>query len=184
MADTELDSIINQLELVFDKDPWYGKSMVSILESVNQKWVYKAPVKGVHSIAELLEHIITWRELAEKRLDGDNKFAPDQEASFNWKKRFPKKATAWEYLLKEFAAGHQKLIAQLRQKDDSLLDEPVEGRPYTYRHLLNGITHHYLYHIGQISLINRMMQEKYQPESGILRYGYRVFPFDGMSRMK
>lgn len=160
MSNTELTSIIRQLDQAFDKDPWYGKSIHSVLESVDPNQVFDPPAPDVHSIAELLAHIITYREFTVRRLAGDEDFLPDQEESFRWELRYPKRENAWPLLKNQLAEGHQKLMEQLNHHDDRLLERAVAGKPYSFRYLLNGILQHDLYHLGQIALIQKIQQQE------------------------
>lgn len=184
ISTSELNRIINQLDQAFDKDPWYGKSISTILDSVDPDLAFDPPEPGVHSIAELVTHIITWREFAEKRLAGDTNYLLGQEESFQWQQRFPERSDAWNLLRSQLSDGHQNLLSLLHQNDDSLLDQPVAGKPYNFRYLLNGIIQHDLYHIGQISLIRKMLETKNTPNPGFLKYSYRIFPYQKLSRQK
>ncbi len=184
ISTSELNRIINQLDQAFDKDPWYGKSITSILDSVDPDLALDTPTPGLHSIAELVAHIITWREFAEKRLRGDTNYLPDQEKSFHWQQRFPEKSDAWKRLKDQLTESHQKLLSLLHENDDSLLNQSVAGKPYNFRYMLNGIIQHDLYHIGQITLIRKMLETKSTPKPGFLKYSCRIFPYEKLSRQK
>lgn len=184
MFSSELASVINQFEELLEKDPWYGSSLKALFDQVNPEWIFKAPVKGIHSIAELLTHMITWQNFAVKQIIGESDFKPNQEDSFIWDKQFPKGPGTWELMKNEFISGTRNMISLLRQYDDSLMDQLVPNFNYTYRFLLNGVIQHNLYHTGQISLIRKIYETKYQFDGGILRYGYRIFPFESLVRQK
>lgn len=184
MSTSELASIINQLDQAVNKNPWYGNSISNILESVDSDFAFNPPAPGIHSIAELTAHIITWREFAEKRLQGDDQYLPDQEESFNWKKRYPEQDEAWIFLRQQLTNSQYNLLALLHQNDDCLLERKVSGTSYSYRFLLNGILQHDLYHIGQISLIEKMHQGKQLSNPKFPDYNYRLFSFENLSLTK
>lgn len=184
MSTSELASIINQFDQVFDNDPWYGNSIDTILGSVDPDIVLDAPAPGIHSIAELVSHMITWREFAEKRLQGNDQYLPDQKESFSWRKQYPERDKAWVFLRQQLATGQRNLLTLLHQSDNCLLDLKVPGTSYSYRDLLNGIIQHDLYHIGQISLIGKMHQGRQLSNPKFPDYNYRLFSFENLSLIK
>lgn len=67
---TEILQIGAQLKNTFEGDPWFGRSVKSLLKGVNESIVFEKP-NGQHSILELLWHMITWREFTLNRLRYD-----------------------------------------------------------------------------------------------------------------
>lgn len=59
--------IKEQLKLIYNGDPWYGDSITSVLNSVDPKLIFDSPGNGLHSIAELTAHMLTYRIL--QRID-------------------------------------------------------------------------------------------------------------------
>ncbi|TAN11082.1 MAG: DinB family protein [Chitinophagaceae bacterium] len=155
MMTKEISILIGEMNDIYKGDPWYGESMREILEDVNPKIVFDHPLPDAHCIAELLSHIIAWRRLVVRRLQGDDTFSVNQTESFNWKLIDDNPATAWESLMQILDDEHRRLILALEQSDDSLLDKEVAGRKYNFRHLLHHIVHHDIYHLGQITLLKK-----------------------------
>lgn len=174
-----LKLIINQLQSAYNGDPWYGSSLSLILELVDPGIVFNPQKNGAHSIAELLSHIITYREFAIRRLQGDHEYLPDQVSSFNWKQYTTRRQNAYEELLNRFHTSQKCLASLLRNLDDSILDQTVACKLYSFNYLLNGIIQHDLYHFGQISYINRM----YKTGDHELP-GYKVFSYESLSSTK
>lgn len=94
---TEIDRITRLLEKTFDRQPWYGSSVMEILKTVNPLIVNQR-IGETHSIAELVEHMISWRTFATKRLQGDAAFQVNDATNFPV-------SHSWEDTLKRF---HQK----------------------------------------------------------------------------
>lgn len=184
MSTSELACIISQFDQAFDKDPWYGDPIYSILESVDPNLVFEAPKPGVHSIAELIAHIITYREFTIKRLEGDNDYFTGQEESFLWQRICPDQREAWKHLIEKLETDHRTLVSKLQQSNDKILNKTVGGKSYSFRYLLNGIIQHDTYHLGQIVLIQKMQQNNYQAKPGLLNYSYKLFPFKNLSLLK
>ncbi|SMO46270.1 DinB family protein [Fodinibius sediminis] len=184
--DLSLQQIEKQLALVFEGDPWYGPSMRSILTSLDTRFLFKTPAAGVHSIAELLAHILAWRRFAEQQLRGQTGELPEQEETFDWSRFCTDAQKVWPVMLDELRSNQRSLLALLRQYDDTILDQRVHGKPYSYRYLLTGIIQHDLYHFGQIAYIQKILtpEKDRKPVPGLLTYSYRVFPFENLSLLK
>lgn len=178
-------SIKEQLKLIYDGDPWYENAIKPVLESVNPALVFDLSGKKMHSIAELVTHMITWREFAERRLRGETESIPNQEQTFDWKKFSSDKKRVWSILKNRLDSSQKHLPELINQMDDSILNQRVAGKPYIFRYLLMGIVHHDLYHLGQIIYIQKLLnKESKPPDRGILRYSYRVFHYKAMTLMK
>lgn len=157
---SELNLITDQFRQVYEGDPWYGTPVKTILDSIPSAAVFDPPAPNVHSVAELTAHIINWRRFLLKRLEGDAEFLPDQEETFEWKTIARNPPDTWEALKKQLADDQQRLLRLLEQQDDALLDQPVAAKPYTFGYLIRGVLQHDVYHLGQISFINRLYQER------------------------
>lgn len=178
--------IKEQLTHIYEGDPWYGGSITTVLESVNPNHVFESPNREMHSIVEILAHMLSWREFVEQRLSGDDKYFVEQEKSFDWKRFSTDRKCAWNSMRDRLKTNQQHLLDLLQNHDDSLLEQKVAGKPYSYLYLLNGILQHDLYHLGQIVYINKLLNkdEKEPIQGGILRYDFRIFPFEGLARNK
>jgi uncharacterized damage-inducible protein DinB len=144
----EIDRIVRMLEKTFDKHPWYGASVMEILEMDSPK-AHQGFGNG-HRIIELVCHMTSWRTFATKRLQGDNSFEISDELNF------PRNGT-WEEALKNLRESQKSLIeAAKRFPEDRLGDlVPSKTQKYTYYTLLHGILQHDIYHLGQIAYIKK-----------------------------
>jgi uncharacterized damage-inducible protein DinB len=151
----EMDRIIRMLNKTFNKGAWHGLSVKEVLSQVNPSQGHLRAGKS-HSILELVLHMTSWRTFAAKRLRGDYDFQVSDEMNF------PSTASvSWEEALKRLDESQQELIEAATQLPDGRLSELVPGikHKYTYYTLLHGITHHDIYHIGQVQLILRAHAE-------------------------
>ena len=124
MAEQEnqlINRIANMLNSSFHGGAWHGPSVLEATKGLSPREAsFKAPT--VHTIAELIYHITSWRLFAIKRLQGDNKYIIDDE-----KKNFgiaPKvDAFELETLLMELSLSQDELLRELSKKDDAFLEE-------------------------------------------------------------
>ncbi|WP_454047984.1 DUF1572 domain-containing protein [Chryseobacterium sp. Marseille-Q8038] len=65
----------------------------------------------------------------------------------------------WEGLLDKFWKNSEKFAALLEQMPDSKLDEVFADEKYgTYRRNIDGMIEHSYYHLGQITLIKKLLK--------------------------
>lgn len=152
----ELQSIITDIENTLDGEPWYGRSVYSLLREVDAGKTFVKPNENSFSMIELLYHMLTWAQFTLKRIEKDK--VQDMEAfeKLDWRQIDPQ-IHGWEEGLSEFIATHQHIIALLKTKDDSFLEETVDYRKYNFRFLLNGFIEHSIYHAGQIAYLQKML---------------------------
>jgi uncharacterized damage-inducible protein DinB len=66
----------------------------------------------------------------------------------------------WEQLLKEIWANSEKFAAQVERMSEEKLDSVFVKEEYgTYRRSIEGMIEHSYYHLGQVSLIKKMVFE-------------------------
>ncbi|WP_299248987.1 DUF1572 domain-containing protein [uncultured Aquimarina sp.] len=68
--------------------------------------------------------------------------------------------TDWKNLINEFLINAEKLTLEVEKMDDQKLDEIFVDQKYgTYSRNIEGIIEHSYYHLGQISLIKKLIIE-------------------------
>jgi uncharacterized damage-inducible protein DinB len=147
---TEIDRIARLLEKTFDKQPWYGCSIMEILSRVESE--QSTMRQGdTHSISELVLHMASWRKFATQRLMGDAEFEVTDEANFPM-------ATTWKDALAQLHQSQEALLAAVKQFPENRLAELVPSKTlkYTYYTLLHGIIQHDVYHLGQMALLQKL----------------------------
>ncbi|MXV53160.1 DUF1572 domain-containing protein [Pedobacter sp. HMF7647] len=66
----------------------------------------------------------------------------------------------WKELVNEFLTNSEKFASQIEEMPDSKLDEIFIDEKYgTYLRNIEGVVEHSYYHLGQISLIRKMILE-------------------------
>lgn len=181
-----IDIIKKQLTLIYDGDAWYGPSIKATLKSVEPRCVYNSPRASLHPIAELVAHMISWRTFAVRRLNGDDSFLPEQEDTFDWSQFSTDKKKAWDAMRKQLGINQHQLLHLLDQYGDSMLEQEVAGKPYTFRFLLTGLIQHDVYHLGQIVYIQRLLEDENcdYPRGRIFNYSHTIFSFENLALLK
>lgn len=148
--------LIMKLEEAFDGQPWYGDPLMSKLESIDYKIVNLRPSPSRNSIARLVQHIVTWRTFAMKKLQGDAAF--DVTPETDWTGIEINTAAEWKLLLDKLRETQKTIVDRLSATDEAFLVQQVPGRKYDYQYMIEGIMQHDIYHLGQIGLIVKIAE--------------------------
>ena len=152
----EILQIAEQLRDAYEGEPWFGRSISSILNEIDEAIVFKKTANQ-HSILELLWHMITWKEFTLSRLRNDDELPIKYFEENDWRMLDHSDKALWQQGLQEFSKLHNELVEIIRQQNDELLFQRVRDRKYDFRKLLYGIVQHDIYHLGQIAYIKKML---------------------------
>jgi uncharacterized damage-inducible protein DinB len=97
----------------------------------------------------------SWRIFTTKRLSGDNLFEVTDQLNF------PTPGT-WKDALQQLEQCQKELLAAASQFPDDRLGElvPSKTQKYTYYTLFHRVTHHDIYHLGQIAILKRRSKQR------------------------
>jgi hypothetical protein len=71
-----------------------------------------------------------------------------------------KSETDWNKLVSDFLRNSEKFAYKVEQMDDSLFDQPFIDEKYgTFLRNIEGVIEHTYYHLGQISLIKKLIMQ-------------------------
>lgn len=151
----ELQTIALQLREVLSGTPWYGKPFLELLHEAEEEKFYRKPNDNSHSIADLLYHMITWAEFTQYRLERKPQDMNEVEA-MDWREIDPAEHGK-EKGIAQFSRCIDAIVELLQHGNDKILDEKVDYREYNFRHLLNGLIQHTVYHLGQVAYVNKLL---------------------------
>jgi DinB superfamily len=147
-----MKNIINNLSETYNGMPWHGSSLKELLHDVDTTTAFYRPFEKKHNIAELVAHILIWRQYTLEILSENYDFSIDIGSLAD----FPMVAESdkvWQELLTQLDENQAILLAQLAQFSESKLDDEILEKAFTFRYLFEGIIYHDVYHGGQIGLI-------------------------------
>jgi uncharacterized damage-inducible protein DinB len=153
---TEVQSIARSLQTVLNGEPWYGRSVYELLDEIAEDKIMIKPAQKGHSLLELLYHLNTWALFTLKSLEDANTTDIETIESLNWRPLNSDLHT-WKRGVQEFKDTHNSILNILKDKTDEFLEDIVSRRTYSKRFLLNGLIQHNIYHIGQITYINKFL---------------------------
>lgn len=140
-----------------------GSSFADKLADLDEDLVFERPLENLHSIAEIISHLTFWRREALLKIK-TGKGSKTDEAPENWLPNEILKTKGWTQIKKEYDNTLNELIALLQDKDDAFLskiyyDNDFKG-DYPYSFLINGMLHHDVYHLGQLGIIIKLLNDK------------------------
>jgi len=157
-----IDDLIAELLQIQRGKNWIGVNFQQKLKSLSEEEFYHQE-NGMHSIAEIISHLITWRKETIIKINTGKGTITDDHPS-NWQSNEGLKSIGKHQLLRKYEESLVQLVEPLRRKNDSFLDETYFDTDfkgyYPYSFVLKGMIHHDLYHLGQIGLIIKLMKAR------------------------
>jgi hypothetical protein len=125
-------------------EAFHGASLRSVMAAMDAAAARARPVAAGHNAAEILEHVIAWREWESRILEGEGKVNPEADG---WIRVDALDEPAWEALRNRVEASAERLSGAVRRLD---------GRKFSkHRDRLRFLLHHDLAHGGQVALLRR-----------------------------
>ena len=139
----------------YNGNPWIDTTIAATLKQLTAK---QAAVKigELNSIWQIVNHMIMWRTALIARVMDKPISHPDNNYIEEIKDT---SAAAWKQTIKKFERSQKDIVTFLRKSDDELLEKVSPSSGYSYFELVMSIVIHDSYHLGQIVLIKKMMEE-------------------------
>jgi uncharacterized damage-inducible protein DinB len=135
--------------------PWIDITILGTLKTLTAKQAaLKLP--GLNSVWQIVNHMISWRNALIARVKDKPARHPDN--NFIWEVKNTT-AKAWKDTIKEFEKSQKNIIVFLGKQKDSHLEKISPTSGYSYYELVMAIIIHDTYHLGQIVLIKKMIDE-------------------------
>jgi uncharacterized damage-inducible protein DinB len=149
---TEIEHLLDQFKRAHEDQAWHGPSLFPVLDGIAAEQAVAKPIPAAHSIWELVAHIITWEEVAFRRLQGDN-YVPTDEWDFP--KVYDPSEEQWQKTIKNLKDTYARLSEVIANFPESKLDEITQGRKTSNYFLIQGVIQHAAYHAGQIAILKK-----------------------------
>jgi uncharacterized damage-inducible protein DinB len=147
---SETTRISALFESSFAGQPYYGPSLLSVLEHVAVHLAAK-PQTPAHSIWELVAHITAEMDYTSEAIEGTA--GAWVEGQTTWPKLADTSEAAWQQMIADLRHAYRRLTNLITTLDDEALRRtaaPIDRSIYV---LLHGVLQHNVYHTGQISLM-------------------------------
>lgn len=147
--------LAKQLKELYFGTSWAASDYQSQLKDIDLEQA-KQSINGLNSIATLLYHTTYYIDAQLSVLRGEKLTASDKE-SFNYPEMDSE--TDWQNMIEMSLQKAEALIDCVKNMSDEKLSENFYGDKYgTWHRNLLGLLEHNYYHLGQISLIKKLVQ--------------------------
>lgn len=153
------ERLLGELRRAHNGDAWHGPSLSEVLAPVDAELALARPVRGAHSIWEIVLHLTAWAREVSERLGGK---AAGQPLMGDWPHVGNTDAAAWEAAILDLRSAHGELLGAVASFPSGRWDAPVGqerdaalGTGLTFAAMVSGLAQHDAYHGGQISLLTR-----------------------------
>lgn len=143
---------LQQFSEMFHGENWVDLNIYALLILPYETAVHKR-MEGKHTIFQIVNHSLVWRELLLKRLQGDKEFNIVQNDAADWNLKEEISEGDWRQLTTAFKLNQKEILLNLKDQPDGLLAQIVPGRAYNFDCLINGIIFHDYYHFGQVAML-------------------------------
>jgi uncharacterized damage-inducible protein DinB len=151
-----IQNIVQQLNDVMDQENWLDENFQKKIGELTEEQAFQRPLPELHSVAEIISHLLVWREESIRKLQGkEAKLGMDSRE--NWRSNEELKAIGWDRLKKDFFQSQQELIQWIENEPDEYLENVYLGG-YKFKYLIEGLIHHDLYHLGQVGIIIKFLK--------------------------
>jgi uncharacterized damage-inducible protein DinB len=157
MSRALIESYEKQLSEIHNGSPWIDETFKKKIESLTYEQAFAKSNPHIHSVAELVSHLVEWRKVAADALAG-LPYESIFETPVNWRSNDVLRQTGWEKLQNEFDESHKRIISILEKQNDAWLGKVYQDG-YNMKYLVEGLIHHDLYHLGQIGLTIKLLKK-------------------------
>ena len=151
----ECEQIADQLHRAFQGDAWHGPPLMELLKPVSSRQAAAHPVAGAHSIWEIVNHLIAWKNTVRRRMTGE---VVELTAEQDWKPVVAVSDASWQSTVQELQSAHASLEEAVKQFGPQHLAEHAPNREHSMYVMLHGMVQHDLYHAGQIAILKKALK--------------------------
>ncbi len=157
MSQILIRNIIRQLNEIQEGSLWFDQSFKDKIDNLSEEDALAQPMPQIHSVAEHVSHMLEWRKECIRRYQGiktELMNAPD-----DWKNNTDLREIGWTNLKNSLYNSRSELIDLILNQDDTYLQTRFLDTDYNFHYLIEGIIHHDLYHLGQIGITIKLLNE-------------------------
>lgn len=154
---TEQKRIKSLFEKLFDGIPWIDVNLISTLKKISAKQASEKILPNSNSIWEITDHLINWRLNVLRRLKDEEIIYHENNYFDNIKDTSQK---AWKNTLKNLEASQKLWLEYLDRIKANEFDKINKRNKMTYYEHIHGIIQHDAYHLGQIVILTKKLQNK------------------------
>ena len=145
------ERLLDQLNRAFGGEAWHGPALRNLLDGVTDDQAKSRPIRGAHSILELVVHIGTWNDVVAQRIGGTKLESSEVDDWTDVSK------ITWPAAIKKLEVAQSRLADALARLSTEDLEQPVAGTKRSRFSEIAGALQHTVYHSGQIALLKKAL---------------------------
>lgn len=151
-AKNDCQRLAEQIEKAMNGEAWHGPSWRDNLHHVTREDALRRPIRGGHTIAEVVLHMTTWNVVVRRRMEGET---PNVTEALDWPKAALKDEDAWNAVIARLFKSGDALAATVAAFPEEKLHRKRPSVDGTWFDLVLGQLQHILYHAGQAGLLKK-----------------------------
>ena len=152
-----INNIIRQLNEIQDGSLWFDQCFKDKIDNLSDDDALTRPIPEIHSVAEHVSHVIEWRKECVLRFNGQR--TDLMNSPNDWKDHTELCKVGWTNLKNALYDSRIELIELFANQDDTYLESKFLDTEYNFHYLIEGIIQHDLYHLGQIGVTIKLLNE-------------------------
>lgn len=149
---SEKKRTLELLDRAYRAQAWHGPALLETLAGVGAALAAKRPLKGAHTIWELVNHVASWNEIVALRLSGE---VPKVTPEWNFPPSPRPTPAAWKAAQRRLARSQVKFRQAVAAFPEAKLGRRRPRATSSWNVLIHGQIQHQLYHAGQIAMLRR-----------------------------
>lgn len=151
-AKNDCERLADQITRAMNGEAWHGPSWRDNLDGVTREAAIRRPIRGGHSIVEIVLHMTTWNDVVRTRMEGKT---PNVTEALDWPKTPMKDEKAWSAAVARLFESGDALAATVAAFPPEKLHRKRPSVDGTWHDLILGQLQHVLYHAGQAGLLKK-----------------------------
>jgi uncharacterized damage-inducible protein DinB len=127
------------------------------MRGVSAEGASKHPIRGAHSIWELVHHVGSWNAIVLRRLRGEEVEVTTER---DWPPIWEVSEVAWRRALDNLSESHARIrefVATIQDAQLDVKDQKTSGERTSRYVVLHGMIQHNCYHAGQIVILKKAL---------------------------
>lgn len=157
MSRAIVKNTIGQLNDLQNGTTWFDDNIENKINQISENQAFIRPIPELHSVAELVSHMLVWRKDSLNKLKGlPSKLT--MESPENWEGNEYLKKAGWARLKSDLSESMKAMVEFLDTVDDEYLANNHYNGKDSLKYLVEGIVQHDLYHLGQIGITIKLLK--------------------------
>lgn len=151
---SEVSRILDQMDRAIGGEAWHGPHLQQLLEGMSAEKASMHPVRGAHSIWEIVNHLAAWNRIVHSRFAGT---PVDVTPELDWPPVWEASEVEWQRSLDNLSESRAHFRAAVEKLRDEELSARPAGTEWSRYATLHGVVQHDLYHAGQIAILKKAL---------------------------